>query len=65
MLNVELEDLQDGHDSQEMLDAPRGEHNAHQELPDRPSRMAANEITDLSKMYTIDSSDDEHNSIEK
>ena len=63
MLNAELDDLPDALDSQEMLDAPRGEHNSHHELPDRPSRVA-NEITDLSKMYTIDSSD-EDNSNEK
>ena len=53
MLNAETDNL-----SREALEAPRNDSIAHIELPDRPSRLA-NEFTDLSKMYTIDSSDDE------
>ena len=53
MLNAEADDL-----SREALDAPRNENLMHNELPDRPSRLAQ-EFTDMSKMYTIDSSDDE------
>ena len=45
--------------SRETPDAPRNDSiAAHTELPDRPSTLA-NEYTDMSKMYTIDSSDDE------
>ena len=62
MLNEQIDDVEDRLGTQDMLDAPRGERNpTHPELPDRPSGVA-HEITDLSKMYTVDSSDEEHDS---
>ena len=54
MLNAEAKEI-----SRKTPDAPRNDSiAAHSELPDRPSKLA-NEYTDMSKMYTIDSSDDE------